>query len=38
MGSPFAWAIEQKKFKIKANPCRDVKKPKHMIRNESRMR
>lgn len=30
MGSLFAWAIEEKKFKINANPCRDVKKPKHV--------
>jgi hypothetical protein len=30
MGSLFAWAIEEKKFKIKTNPCRDVKKPKHV--------
>ena len=30
MGSLFAWAIEEKKFKIKANSCRDVKKPKHV--------
>lgn len=30
MGSLFTWAIEEKKFKIKTNPCRDVKKPKHV--------